>query len=168
MLAVAPQMCRPWYGISWVSTSYTGDAARARQVVARIEHELERHLEGVLDFRAVESQVEAGAHEADDRRHAEARDHQVIAQVAGALDEARLEADLLARLAQRRRPRIGVARLDASARETDLPGVVRQVRGALRQQHVQAFGPLDQRHQHRGTRRVRPETGPQPRALFVR
>ncbi len=46
--------------------------------------------------------------------------------------------------------RVAVGRLDAPARETDLAGMMVQVRGAAREQHVQPRLALDQRHQHRG------------------
>ena len=119
---------------------------------AAVEQELERRLEGVLDLRPVEPELEAGRHVGDNRRHDEARDDQVIVQVADATDPVAGQSDLLLRFAHRRLPRSGVAGLDPPAREADLARVIRELRRALREQHREPIRPVDQRNQHRGTR----------------
>ena len=73
-------------------------------------------------------------------------------QAAEHLDLERLEADLLVRLAQRGRRRIGIAGLGAAAGKADLPRMVVQVVGALRQQHRHLVA-QDERHEHRGVGR---------------
>ena len=120
-------------------------------MVCPVEQELERRLEGVVDLRPVEPQLEAGRHVGDHRRHDEARDDQVIVQVADATDPVAGQADLLLRFAHRRLPRSGIARLDPPAREAHLARVVRELRRALREQDREAFRPVDQRNQHGGT-----------------
>ena len=57
--------------------------------------------------------------------------------------------DFLRRFAQRRRSGRRVAGLDAPARKADLPGMIGKVGAPLRQQHLQSFGPVDERNQHR-------------------
>ena len=83
-------------------------AAHAHLVVGRIEDEIKRHLEGVLDLLRVDQQLKTRAHEGHHRGDPKARHHHVIGQVTDDGHELRLKADLLVRLAQRRlrsRPR---------------------------------------------------------------
>ena len=65
---------------------------------------------------------------------------------------ARARPDLLLRLAQGRGERIGVAGLDAPAREADLAGMVLQVIACAASAAPSALRPFDQRHQHCGPR----------------
>ncbi len=65
------------------------------------------------------------------------------------LDDARVEADLLLRLAQRRRSQVGVAVVAAAARERDLAGVAAQVGAALGEDEPGlVVGPAVERQQH--------------------
>jgi hypothetical protein len=100
----------------------------------------ERHLERLLDFLAIELEIEIPRHEADHGSHQETGDHQVVVKIPGVRDLGGIETDLLARLAQRRGQRPAVFGLEPPSREADLAAMVRQVRGALRQQHGQAVG----------------------------
>ena len=77
-----------------------------------------------------------GPHEGHHRRHAKAGHHHVVGQVADDLDEARVETDLLVRLAQRRRRGLPSPASMRPPGKADLAGVVAQLRGALRQQHA--------------------------------
>ena len=71
----------------------------------------------------------------------------MIGQVADHLDEALVEPDLLARLAQRRRLFAAVGRIDPTAREADLSGVIAQLGGALREKHRQLIA-FNERNQY--------------------
>jgi len=48
---------------------------------------------------------------------------------------------------------VGIARFHAAAGKADLPGVVREVRAPLGQEHMQAFGAIDERYQDCSGRR---------------
>src|SRR6185503_11768018 len=63
---------------------------------------------------------------------------------------ARLQADFLARFAQRGCFGRRIPGGHPAAGETDLPGMILQVRGAAREEHRQPIVPIDDRHQHRG------------------
>ena len=131
-----------------------GNAGTAPEaVVGRIEQVAERHLEGVFDLLARERQLEAGPHERHHGRDAKAGDHDVVGEIADDGDETRVEADLFARFARCCGRRAAVARLDTPAGKADLPGVIAQLRGALREQHGE-IGSFDQRNQHRRRHRV--------------
>src|SRR2546430_15222144 len=101
-------------------------------MIGGIEQVIEGHLEGVLNLLGVERQLEARLHQGDHRRDAKAADHDVVRQVTDDRHEALRQADLLARFAQCRNQRAAVGALDAPARETDLAGVIAQLRRALR------------------------------------
>jgi len=120
-------------------------------VVDSICDKLERRLEGIVDFRPVEPELESGRHVGDNRCHDEAGDDQMIVQVADAAEPVAGQSDFLLRLAYRRFPRSGVGVLDPPAREAHLARVIRELRRALREQDRQAFRPVDQRNQHGGT-----------------
>ena len=60
------------------------------------------------------------------------------------------EPDLLFRLPQRRLLAARVPRLRPPAGKADLAGVIVQMRRALGEQHLYAFGAAHERHQHRG------------------
>src|SRR4029077_10850203 len=92
----------------------------------------ERHLESVLDFLARERELEARLHERHHRCDAKAGDDDVIRKIAEDSTAALMESDLRSRFAQRGRRGAAVARLDTTAGEADLPGVVAQLRGGLR------------------------------------
>ena len=122
-------------------------------VVGGIHQPAERHLEHLGDLDRIDLQRGARTHQADHRRDDEAGSGGVGRQAAEHLDLERLEADLLVRLAQRRRHRVGIARLGAAAGKADLSGMVVEVVGALRQQHRHLVA-QHQRHQHRRVRRL--------------
>jgi hypothetical protein len=65
------------------------------------------------------------------------------------LDRGRVEADLLLRLAQRRRRQVGVAVVAAAAGERDLAGVAAQIRAALGEDQAGLLGPAVDRQQDR-------------------
>ena len=87
---------------------------------------------------------------ADDRRDAIAGDRFIRRELAEYLDPPGREPDFLRRLAQRRRRMARIVRLDAPAGKADLPRVVGECGASLRQQHVQALRPIDERNEHRG------------------
>jgi len=72
----------------------------------------------------------------------------VIREIADDRHEALIEPDLLARFAQRRGRGAAVGGLDTAAGEADLPRVMAQLSGALREQHAE-IRPLDERDEHR-------------------
>src|SRR5204863_5031039 len=105
-------------------------AAAVPVMIGGIEQVIEGHLEGVLNLLGIERQLEARLHQGDHGRDAKAADHDVVRQVTDDRYEALRQADLLARFAQCRSQRAAVGALDAPARETDLAGVIAQLRRA--------------------------------------
>src|ERR1700716_947729 len=102
-----------------------GDGAAAEPVgIGGIEQENQGRLAGVLNLLGVGQQLEARLHEGHHRRDAKAGDHEVVRQETDYRHEARGETNLLTRFAQCRRYRTVVTRFDASARKTDLAGVI--------------------------------------------
>ena len=87
-------------------------------VVGRVHQPGQRHLEHLGDLERIEPQRDARLHQADHRRDDEAGAGRVGRQAAEDLDLDRLEADLLVRLAQRGRDRVGVARPRRGRRES--------------------------------------------------
>ena len=85
------------------------------------------------DLDRIHQQLESRAHESDYRRHAEAADHDMIRQITRDGDETRIETDLFLGFAQRRAARPVIFGLHASSRETDLPCMVLELSGALRE-----------------------------------
>ena len=119
-------------------------------VVCRRHQELQRHFEGLGHFEAVQRQRERRLDQRDHRRDDEGGDGGIGRQLADHLDMAWPKADFFFGLAQRSGGGVLVVRLRASAGEADLPRVVAQMIGALREQHVHVIAAVDQRHQHRG------------------
>lgn len=93
-------------------------------------------------------------HEADDGRHTVSSDHEVIGQITGDLDSISVETDLFLRLTQGSAERIAVDGLDAPPWETNLPGMMFELRRADRQKHAQIVTSIDERYQHRRGGRV--------------
>ena len=127
--------------------------ALARLVIGRVEDVQQRHFERHIDFAAIERERKTGLHEADHRRHPEPAQHELRLEIAREGYVLPRQADLLLGLAQRGGERSLVARFDAPARKADLPGVILEVRGALREQHGESVLVIDQRHEHCRSRR---------------
>jgi hypothetical protein len=144
------------------------DAALARFVIGGIQYVVERHLEYVMHFRGGDFELIRRVDKTHDRRHSKPRDHDVIRQVPGQFHQLGTQPDFFEAFAQRRVPGIGILRLDASAGETDLAGVILQRRRALRQQHRHARIAFNQRNQHRCRRTARRQCRPHARGDFRR
>src|SRR6195256_1889859 len=119
-------------------------AAMALMVLGA-HQEVEWHLEGVGDLGSIERELVAGRDPRDHRQNAKAREGEIEIEIAERLYETRIEADFLLGLAQRGRERALVALIDLAARECDLPGMVRQFRGAHGEDDA-GLGPGDHRH----------------------
>ena len=89
-----------------------------------------------------------------DGRDPKPRSREVLGHAREDLDPLLRQPGLLLRLAQRRELGRRVVRLDPPAGEADLPGMRLEVRGALREEHRQATGVIDDRHQDRRLGRV--------------
>ena len=112
----------------------------------------------------VEHELEAQAHEPNDRRDAIARDHRMIRQATEDLDELTPQANLLLGFAERRRNRIRIPGLDTASGKRDLPGVVFEVIGAQRQEDCEVVTTVDDRNEYRSARRRRGDERFEPRA----
>src|SRR3984893_9863074 len=126
------------------------EVARRTAMVLRVHHKGERHLEHLGDLERVDSERKRHFDDADDRGDLEPGPGHISIEPADHRDMVPRQPDFLLGLAQRRLSRIGVALLDASAGKRNLPGMRRQMRGALGQQHGHALGAVDERDQHRG------------------
>ena len=104
------------------------------------------------DIEAVRREGKAGVDEADNGGDQVAGHRLVVVQAAERAHEVRRDARLLRGLAQRRVDGTAVLGLDTAAGKADLPGVVAQVSGALREQDAEARVAFHQRYQHRGRR----------------
>src|SRR5690606_24734450 len=93
----------------------------------------ERDREYLFDLAHLGNGSEGSADTAEDRGHEEARHRLMRLGEAQDLDLPWGKADLLLCLAQRGGHGVGVARIDLSAGEGDLSGVMLEPRGALRQ-----------------------------------
>ena len=103
-------------------------------MIGGIKYVVKRHFEHLGHFRASSSSSKPGRTNATTGVMRKPVRTTWSGRIADHRDEGLVDADFLARLAQRRRPAGRHRRLDAAARKTDLPGVVPQVRGTLRQQ----------------------------------
>ena len=126
--------------------------------VARIQEGVQGQLVQLGDLgRARRPGIAPRGGEGERVHHAHHRQDHVAGHEGGAVvelaehfDVARIEADLLARLAQRSSARVGVAGLDAAAGKADLPGVGAKLLAALGEEHVQPFGTRQERDEHCG------------------
>jgi hypothetical protein len=117
-------------------------------LICGIEQEGKRHFEHVGDFDRVRRQRKRRLDPADDRRHAVPGHRLVLGEMAENRDLRRRKADFFGCLAQRRCHERRVFRLDASAGKADLARMVGQRRAALRQQHLQPRGAVDERDEN--------------------
>jgi len=126
-------------------------------VIGRVHQKLEGHFERLCNLDLIRVHGEAGPDKSHDRCHRVPGDRQVVVEVAADLYKARIQSDLLERLALRRCRRIGIALFNSATGKTDLPGVVLEGLSALRQQDRKSVRPLDDRNQDR-RRREAPAT----------
>jgi hypothetical protein len=117
--------------------------------VALVHQEIERHLEGRVDFARIELEREARFDARNYRHNAVAQRRHIEIEIAEGFDMLAVESDLFLGFAQRRRTRIGVTIIDLAARKRNLPRVIGQMLRALGEQH-RRFGMVDDRDQHRG------------------
>src|SRR5690606_27116334 len=122
-------------------------AARGLERTRREDH-VERNVEHGLDLGGIRSRTERGRHESDDRSHGESGAGHVLRQRPRDTDDLGRKTDLLPRLARRRGDGIRVVRIDAAAGKADLPGMMHEMTGALREQHGPPGRALDERNQH--------------------
>ena len=118
-----------------------------------VRHELrQRHLEHPGDLARIGRQRRSSGQEPDERRDHEARrDRRDPLEAGHDLDIVGIEADLLARLSQRRGPEVGVEHgIVLAAGERDLALVRGHRVRALGQDHRDVAVRFEQRHQHRG------------------
>ena len=148
--AVAPQMLRPSIGQHEEYPRPPGRFALRAVVVAPVEDVGERHLERLGDLVRVDRQRVGRRDDADDRGDLEPGAGDVGVEPADDADELARQADLLLGLAQRGGDGVGILLLDPAAGKRDLPGMRREMRRALGQQHASCRRMVDQRHQHRG------------------
>jgi hypothetical protein len=119
-------------------------------VIARIHQEAERHLEDLGHLMRGKLQRETRAHQTDHGHHGKAGAGDIGIQRTEHADMAAVQSDLFLGLAQSRRDHVRILGIDAAAGETDLPGMVGQMRGALGQDHAFAVFIGHDRHQHGG------------------
>src|SRR5258705_8295000 len=107
------------------------ELARTYFMVARVQHEGERHLEHGFDLERIDRQLDICGDEPDDRRDVKPGARHDRFELTHHLDLLARNADLLLRLAQGRRDGSTIRRLDAATGKADLSGMVAQVLCAL-------------------------------------
>ena len=118
-------------------------------VVFRIHEKIERYLEHFGNFTRVGFDIKGRRHDANDRHYGKTGARPVIGKPADDLDVAPMNADLLFRFAKCRFLGRDVAPFDMAARKADLSRVMRQIIGALGQQHGHAVPTCYHGDQHR-------------------
>ncbi len=123
-------------------------SARSRQgegdVMGRVQHVAQGHLEGLRDLILAQGQAIAGVEHGQHRQHIVAGDGIEGGETADDPDLGGGDAELLLGFPERGVNEVPVFRVLATAGKADLPRVVAQGGAAARQQQVQALGALHQ------------------------
>src|SRR5690242_11111425 len=119
-------------------------------MVRRVEQKRQGHFEHFGDLEIVEPKVERWLHQTDDWSHPIARHRDVRVQLAEDLYSRSCKTDLFPSLSHRGLRGARVPRLGASAGETDLSGVIVEMRRAPREQNRELVFPFYHWNQHGG------------------
>src|SRR6267143_2677837 len=93
-------------------------------MVHRVEKEFQRYFEYVGHLEWIGVQIERRLHPSDNRRHPESGQDIVVGQASDDLDPLPAQPGLFLGFAQCRGDTVGIAFINASAGEADLPGMV--------------------------------------------
>lgn len=122
---------------------------RLADVLARVQHHRQWHLEDLCNFRLGWLERTGLLDPADHWRDAKAGAGGIVVEIPEQLDTRRRQADLFLRFSQRRCGSRCIGGIAGAAGKADLAAVFAQMIGATRQHHLHTGRPVHQRDQHR-------------------
>lgn len=136
------------------------ESGAAALVVGAIHQKVERHFKDFCNLEHISGKLERWLDQGDHGRDTKARARQIVGQCANNFNVLPGKPSFLFRLAQGRRDRIAIFRINPTTGKTDLPCVIVQMRGAQREQQGHALRPIHKRDQDSGWHGVRRQVAP--------